>query len=98
MDDSLALGDLATFSVDRDKDLLINASANSACSFFLLRPPGLPGCPFGNGCATAGCRGRPYVSCDEAGGEDPVVAGLPRAARQVKPAYGAKQRNCSGIS
>jgi hypothetical protein len=46
MDDRLALGDFATLSVDRDETCSLSASARSACSFFWLRPPGLPDCAF----------------------------------------------------
>jgi hypothetical protein len=46
MDDRLALGDLATFSVDRDEDRLAQRIGQQRMQLLLLRPPGLPDCPF----------------------------------------------------
>ena len=60
MDDRLALGDLATLSVDRDEDLLVQRIGQQRMQLLLAAAAGVAGLPlFGNGCATAGGQGPP---------------------------------------
>jgi hypothetical protein len=46
MDDCLALADLATFSVDRDGDLLAQRIGQQRMQLLLAAAAALPGCPF----------------------------------------------------
>ena len=60
MDDRLALGDLATFSVDRDEDRLTQRIGEQRTQLLLLRLPGLPVRPFRNRVCNGG---RPGPIC-----------------------------------
>jgi hypothetical protein len=62
---------------DRDEDLLPQRIRQQHMQLLLLRPPGLPDCPFGNGGATAGGRGPP---CNRAG-RPPYAASFASAVR-----------------
>jgi hypothetical protein len=46
MDDRLALGDLAMFSVDRDEDRLVQRIGQQRMQLLLAAAAGLPDCPF----------------------------------------------------